>query len=150
MPGCVTCGGVKPKGRGRRFCSEACRLKEDRRIAKERREPRRAAFAKFKEAIQCQHPHCETMKFAALLAADCKRHGMEISSVPTHAGYRLDFHHRDPKKKKCRITATNYTSPSGLAEIPKCILLCKNCHADYHWAMRQTPKEELDKILAPL
>jgi len=44
----------------------------------------------------------------------------------------IDFHHRDPTQKKFDIGA-NQTSYKLLEEeISKCVLLCSNCHRDFH------------------
>ena len=44
----------------------------------------------------------------------------------------IDFHHIDPSQKKFDIGA-NQTSYELLAEeIAKCVLLCSNCHRDFH------------------
>jgi DNA-directed RNA polymerase subunit M/transcription elongation factor TFIIS len=49
----------------------------------------------------------------------------------------LDFHHRNPKEK--RFTVSNAVSRRDIsddeiwAEIAKCDVLCRNCHAKLHW-----------------
>lgn len=52
----------------------------------------------------------------------------------------LDFHHLDPKKKSFEITSVLYYYGYGKKalqlvrkEIKKCILLCSNCHRDFHY-----------------
>jgi len=52
----------------------------------------------------------------------------------------LDFHHRDrsakdPKYKSMRGWSWERT----LAELKKCILLCKNCHAAVHAGIKEIP-----------
>ncbi len=52
----------------------------------------------------------------------------------------LDFHHRDrsakdPKYKSMRGWSWERT----LAELKKCILLCKNCHAAVHAVIKEIP-----------
>lgn len=51
----------------------------------------------------------------------------------------LDFHHRDPKNKEFTIgqNVNNHSKEQILKEIAKCDVLCKNCHANLHWEMRQ-------------
>ena len=47
----------------------------------------------------------------------------------------LDFHHLDPKVKTnniSRLIATNASASIVLAEIAKCVVLCRNCHAKVH------------------
>lgn len=47
----------------------------------------------------------------------------------------LDFHHKDPSKKEIEIgkSAVNGWCKARIEkEIKKCIVLCKNCHAEIH------------------
>ena len=52
----------------------------------------------------------------------------------------LDFHHKDPAKKKYMIShmAHNGLSPKRiLLEIKKCAVLCCNCHRKLHWKEKE-------------
>jgi hypothetical protein len=51
----------------------------------------------------------------------------------------LDFHHRDPKVKEFNLASKlkHLGKKRILAEIAKCDVLCKNCHADFHYQERQ-------------
>lgn len=42
----------------------------------------------------------------------------------------LHFHHRDPSKKEYSVTSTGINK--ARKEAKKCILMCSNCHAEYH------------------
>ena len=42
----------------------------------------------------------------------------------------LDFHHVNPEDKKFCINQTQMSNKNLLSELEKCILLCKNCHAE--------------------
>lgn len=46
----------------------------------------------------------------------------------------LDFHHVNPDDKKFQITLSNMRLKNYriIDELNKCILLCKNCHAEKH------------------
>ncbi len=45
----------------------------------------------------------------------------------------LDFHHRDPAKKRFALSdAETYSIKSIDAEIRKCIIVCANCHRVLH------------------
>lgn len=45
----------------------------------------------------------------------------------------LDFHHIDPSKKDFNISELrSYTWEHIKKEVDKCILVCKNCHAEIH------------------
>jgi hypothetical protein len=82
-----------------------------------------------------------------------KRAGMErrlkaIEQLGGHCcicGYNqypcsLDFHHRDPKLKDTNYNAMrSWSWDRTLAELKKCTLLCKNCHAAVHAGFLKLP-----------
>lgn len=50
----------------------------------------------------------------------------------------LDFHHLDPSTKDFEIgNAIRYGKEKTWSEIEKCIILCKNCHSDFHHLNRE-------------
>lgn len=51
----------------------------------------------------------------------------------------LDFHHIDPKQKDFNIGTLRKTGLMNKIkqEINKCILLCRNCHSDFHYNERK-------------
>lgn len=63
-------------------------------------------------------------------AGECLRcHGVHSDYAP------LQFHHRDPKKKKdvvCRLASKGNSPKTVLKEIKKCDLLCDPCHTGKH------------------
>jgi hypothetical protein len=44
----------------------------------------------------------------------------------------LHFHHLDPTKKDFNISSENWNWTRIEVELEKCILLCANCHAEWH------------------
>ena len=51
-------------------------------------------------------------------------------------GYVLDYHHIDPTQKEekiSRMISNNYTLDKVKQEIDKCIVLCANCHREFHY-----------------
>lgn len=55
-------------------------------------------------------------------------------------GYVLDFHHIDPELKIetiARLTSNNYKLETVYEEIKKCIVLCANCHREFHYLNNQ-------------
>lgn len=51
-------------------------------------------------------------------------------------GYVLDFHHKDPTVKEdtiARMTSNKYTLDKIQEEIDKCVVLCSNCHREFHY-----------------
>lgn len=54
--------------------------------------------------------------------------------------YCLDFHHTNPNEKEntiARMTSNNYRLDTVLNEIKKCIVLCSNCHREFHYFQEQ-------------
>jgi hypothetical protein len=52
----------------------------------------------------------------------------------------LDFHHIDPTTKLYNVSEmsrTNLSLETIEAEIAKCMILCRNCHAKLHWKEKQ-------------
>lgn len=56
----------------------------------------------------------------------CQRCGYNKSLVA------LDFHHIDSSKKDFTISDDNFRLIDAVKEIKKCILICSNCHREYH------------------
>lgn len=51
--------------------------------------------------------------------------------------YLLDFHHLDRSKKDFEISsAARHSVESIMEEIKKCIILCANCHREFHYLER--------------
>lgn len=51
-------------------------------------------------------------------------------------GYVLDFHHIDPTEKEdsiARMISNNYELNKVYDEIKKCVVLCANCHREFHY-----------------
>lgn len=63
--------------------------------------------------------------------------------------YLLDFHHRDPLKKDYSISDnTNAKFETLMQEINKCILLCANCHREFHYLNQENPEYSIDNYLS--
>lgn len=51
-------------------------------------------------------------------------------------GHLLDYHHLDPSTKEntiARLTSNTSSVQKIEEEIGKCIVLCANCHRDFHY-----------------
>lgn len=51
-------------------------------------------------------------------------------------GYVLDFHHLNPEEKEntiARMLSNRYELDKVYDEINKCIVLCANCHREFHY-----------------
>ena len=62
----------------------------------------------------------------------------------------IEFHHRDPSTKSFNV---GYTISNGSRskveielELEKCVFLCANCHAEFHWFYGKNPKEPLKAL----
>lgn len=52
--------------------------------------------------------------------------------------YLLDFHHIDPQQKDYTIASNpNAKKETLLQEIEKCVLLCSNCHREFHYLEKE-------------
>lgn len=91
-------------------------LKNKERV-KQRQTQRRAERKAFLDRV-CLHYGCRNK--------DCKW----VAELKT---YQLDFHHFDPSEKIKEVAKMESFSFERIVdEINKCIVLCKNCHADAH------------------
>lgn len=62
----------------------------------------------------------------------------------------LEFHHIDPTKKDFTISNDHFKLIEALEESKKCILLCSNCHKEFHdnlWKLEDLTKEEVEPCL---
>jgi hypothetical protein len=51
--------------------------------------------------------------------------------------YVLTFHHLEPANKKFNLSdGRHYTKEAILKEIEKCVVLCANCHQEFHYHER--------------
>lgn len=56
----------------------------------------------------------------------------------------LDFHHLDPSQKDFNISSNRYKFSTELKlELDKCVLLCRNCHAEVHGGVVTLERLEL-------
>jgi len=85
------------------------------------------------------------------MAVEFKGGGCEICSY-TRCIEALEFHHLDPTKKDFGISAKGYSRSweKAKVEIEKCVLLCANCHREFHARKLQlsqaTVIEKLDEF----
>ncbi len=67
------------------------------------------------------------------MAVEYKGGSCEVCGY-NHCIEALEFHHLDPTKKDFGISAKGYARSweKVKAEIEKCVLLCANCHREFH------------------
>lgn len=66
--------------------------------------------------------------------------------------YLLDYHHLDPAEKEstvARMISNNYSLDKVYSEMKKCIVLCSNCHREFHYFNNNDKNFTIDKYLAP-
>lgn len=61
----------------------------------------------------------------------------------------LEFHHLDPLQKDFTISNDHFKLKEAVEESKKCILLCSNCHKEFHdnlWSLEELnlEKEEVE------
>ncbi len=56
----------------------------------------------------------------------------EICGFSKDVPCAYDFHHKDPQEKEFQISSRIRKYETLKKEVDKCMLLCKNCHAEIH------------------
>lgn len=102
-----------PDVKARKKIKEAARYVAKRDMLLARQRARRKERKAFIDAVSlkygCQNPGCEW--------------GGKLES------YQLDFHHLDPKLKEIEVAKMcSWSFDKIVAEINKCVVLCRNCH----------------------
>lgn len=133
--------------KSRKYCSENCR-NVVRRENYTKTEKERLT----RKCLCCENSFVLRNKYAAVraLCYDCMPEGIQFKRADfinllrlkkggscVVCGYSkylgaLDFHHLDPNKKEFGIGDGDFRLVESLEEIKKCVLLCSNCHREYH------------------
>lgn len=61
----------------------------------------------------------------------------------------LEFHHLDPSQKDFTISNDHFKLKEAIEESKKCILLCSNCHKEFHnnlWTLDELNLEESEEV----
>lgn len=59
----------------------------------------------------------------------------------------IDFHHINPENKSFGISDRYRGSIESIKlEIEKCVCLCRNCHAEFHWIYGVSPKDPEESL----
>lgn len=66
--------------------------------------------------------------------------------------YVLDFHHIDPSTKVERVAKMisnhyNANNKEIQEEITKCVVLCSNCHREWHYLLERNPELTFEKYI---
>lgn len=88
---------------------------------------------------ECKICHSQYMKQQYQMKKDIVRE-IKLDFSCQKCGYNksaaaLDFHHLDPNEKDttiARMTSNRYQLDTVYEEIKKCVVLCANCHREFH------------------
>lgn len=58
----------------------------------------------------------------------------------------IDFHHIDPTTKTVTLSSPSIGKSTILQEVKKCICLCKNCHAEFHYLYGHQPENPVEAL----
>jgi hypothetical protein len=154
---CELCGKeFEAKRKDAKYCSDSCRNKASRLhrgligktclICGEKFSPKTPSANKRKICYNCV-PDGETItrsKYVELIktkiyTGKCCRCGYDKCIQA------LEFHHIDPKQKDTIISSDSITIEKAIEESKKCILICSNCHKEFHaglWDLSELNLEE--------
>lgn len=147
MKKCTRCGVEKPKsdfGKQARqkdglfpWCKECC--KEYRKQNKERSREYQRLYYRKNDEFKKQYRKNKREEIHNL-KQPCVKCGEDRP-------YVIDFHHINPSEKEFEpsqiITASNAKLQS---ELKKCVCLCRNCHAEYHWIYGNKPTSPVESL----
>lgn len=91
----------------------------------------RRSECKFCHSAYMKQKYQEKKEIIQELKSQCK-----CAKCGDDRGYVLDYHHINPEEKDAtiaRLTSNNYTLEKVYDEINKCIVLCANCHREFHY-----------------
>jgi len=60
--------------------------------------------------------------------------------------YVLQFHHKDPLRKRFYPSQAGHSKKRMLDEVSKCIVLCSNCHSEFHHYEKKTEEISLELL----
>jgi Zn finger protein HypA/HybF involved in hydrogenase expression len=97
-----------------------------------RKEVTRESYHKNKTSWQNTHKKTSIEKQNKIIQFKNESNGCNKCGEKRY--YLLDFHHIDPKTKLFQISQGGSKGWNKIEEeIKKCLLLCKNCHTDFHY-----------------
>ena len=102
-----------------RICKACCKIYEQKAYRKNPKKYLEDSIERKKKYVD------EFTKYKSTLS--CKSCGESRYWV-------LDFHHIDPSTKDSEVSTLLRTKSKQAAwdEVAKCVILCKNCHSDFH------------------
>lgn len=159
---CVFCEKeFEAKRRDAKYCSSSCQNKASRRNRGLIGKPCLICGNKFSPLTQSANkrqicydcvPNGETVtrgKYVELIKTK-KYDGKCAKCGYSRCVSALEFHHIDPSKKDTIISSDSITLAKAIEESKKCVLICSNCHKEFHaglWDLSElnyTKKEEVE------
>lgn len=90
--------------------------------------------------IRQHNRHLEHSRFVESLKTSCDKCG-------ENRAYVIEFHHINPSTKEFTIGASKQWGKERLEnEAKKCVCLCKNCHAEFHYLYGKQPEEPVKAL----
>lgn len=158
---CQLCGKeFEAKRSDAKYCSSSCRNKSSRLnrglvgktclICGEKFSPKTKSANKRKICYNCvpdgqtitRSKYIELIK-TKLYGGKCLRCGYDTCTQA------LDFHHINPAQKDTIVSSAAITIEKAIEESKKCILICSNCHKEFHaglWSLDELNLEEREEI----
>lgn len=69
---------------------------------------------------------------------EMKKYRTKCAKCGESKWYLLEFHHKEPEEKEFNISQWRKREIKlAIEEIKKCDVLCKNCHAEFHFLNRE-------------
>ena len=134
----------KPKiPKTHKLCNRCKTIKELSEFYKRRNDKEPSAYCK-----SCTHNQTiERQRKLKQQAIDYKGGKCILCGYAKYNG-SLDFHHIDPSKKEFGLGNAHLTSFDKVkSELDKCVLLCRNCHAEVHGGIVNIPREGIEPPL---
>jgi hypothetical protein len=132
----------------RKYCLSCSPFKTNNRQKLEQNIPilegtKRNCSSCLKEFVFRRH-RAMTVEFCSACLSKKRRRAIKLKAVEykggkcQNCGYNkcigaMDFHHLDPQEKDFTISGSAGKWETIKNELDKCVLLCKNCHAEQHY-----------------
>lgn len=110
----------------------------------------KAAGTRRSECKHCQSAYMKAQYHKKKEIVQSMKAEAKCAKCGESRGYVLDYHHIDPTTKEAsiaRITSNTYRLDGVLDEIKKCVVLCANCHREFHYLQGQQSELTLQQYL---
>lgn len=169
---CVVCGKVfEAQKSTKKYCSDECKnaMRRARWAENQQKKERQPTIMKEKVCPICGKTFRPKTAAAnqRTCCYDCMPDGIQLTRGAFLAklkeqrggkcircGYNkclkaLEFHHLDPSQKDFTISNDHFKLKEAVEESKKCILLCSNCHKEFHdnlWKLDELNLKEKEEV----